>query len=128
MKLGFFETFGGVDGAEGAARATRDLGTSWDIVTDMAVKLVPGGHPYHALAEAAANASREGRVAADDVDSIIVSRPGMTALTGPLHPKGLIDMAHSPAYFVAAGVADGDFSWAHAGPAKIPDPVLPRLI
>jgi len=94
----------------------------------MAVKLVPGGHPYHALAEAAANAARDGKVNAAEVDSITVSRPGMTALSGPLHPKDLIDMAHSPAYFLAAGVADRDFSWVHASPEKIADPVIHRLI
>jgi 2-methylcitrate dehydratase PrpD len=128
MPLGFFEAFGGVEGAAAGAAATRDLGASWDIVTDMAVKLVPGGHPYHALAEAAANAAREGDVAAAEVESITVSRPGMTALSGPLHPADLIDMAHSPAYFLAAGVADRDFSWAHATPAKIADPVIHGLI
>jgi 2-methylcitrate dehydratase PrpD len=128
MKLGFFEVFGGVDGNEAAAAATRDLGATWDIVTDMAVKLVPGGHPYHALAEAAGNAAREGKIAAAEVESITVSRPGMTAITGPLHPKDLIDMAHSPAYFLAAGVADHEFSWAHASPEKIADPVIHGLI
>jgi 2-methylcitrate dehydratase PrpD len=128
MKLGFFEVFGGVDGEAAAAAATRDLGQSWDIVTDMAVKLVPGGHPYHALAEAAANAARDGDIDPESVDSITVSRPGMTALTGPLHPADLIDMAHSPAYFVAAGVADRDFSWAHASPEKIAEPRIHRLI
>jgi len=128
MRLGFFESYGGVDGAEAGAKATRNLGQSWDIVTDMAVKLVPGGHPYHALAEAAANAARDGDIKPDQVESITVSRPGMTALTGPLHPADLIDMAHSPAYFLAAGAADRDFGWAHAGPAKIADPVIHRLI
>src|SRR5207244_1649247 len=39
-----------------------------------------------------------------------------------------IDMAHSPAYFLAAGAADRAFSWAHASPAKIADPVIHRLI
>src|SRR5258707_13191323 len=81
MKLGFFETFGGVDGAEAAARATSDLGASWDIVTDMAVKLVPGGHPYHPLAEAAANAAPDGNIAAAQGESIHASRPRMTPLT-----------------------------------------------
>src|SRR5229473_4939897 len=128
MKLGFFEVFGGVDGDAAAAAATRDLGTSWDIVTDMAVKLVPGGHPYHALAEAAANAARDGNIEAAEVESITVSRPRMTALSGPLHPADLIDMAHSPAYFLAAGVADREFSWAHATPQKIGDPVIHELI
>src|SRR5882672_1523542 len=99
MKLGFFEAVGGVDGNEGAALATRDRGGSWDIVTDMAVKLVPGGHPYHALAEAAANAAHKAQAAAEAIESITVSRPGLTALSGPLHPKDLVDMAHSPAYF-----------------------------
>jgi 2-methylcitrate dehydratase PrpD len=37
-------------------------------------------------------------------------------------------MAHSPAYFLAAGVADRDFSWVHATEAKIKDPVIHRLL
>ncbi len=121
---GFFAVYGGTDGAS----ATQGLGDTWDIITDMAVKLVPGGHPYHALAEAAANAARDGQVAPDQVETITLSRPGFTALSGPLHPANLIDMAHSPAYFLAAGVADHDFSWVHATPAKISDPVIHQLI
>jgi len=128
MPLGFFEAFGGEDGAAAGAVALRDLGQSWDIVTDMAVKLVPGGHPYHALAEAAANAAREGDIDPESVETIIVSRPGMSELTGPLHPADLIDMAHSPAYFLAAGAADRDFTWTHATPQKIADPRIHRLI
>jgi len=128
MKLGFFEAVGGEDGERAAQAALRDLGGSWDIVTDMAVKLVPGGHPYHALAEAAANASREAQASSEAIESITVSRPGMTALSGPLHPQDLVDMAHSPAYFTAAGAADRAFSWANATPAKIADPVIHALI
>ena len=127
-RRGFFEAYGGVGGAAAGAEATSGLGETWDIVTDMAVKLVPGGHPYHALGEAAAKAAREGGFAAEEIDNITVSRPGTTALTGPLHPKDLVDMAHSPAYFVAAGAADRDFSWVHATPAKIADPVIHHLI
>lgn len=125
---GFFEAFGGVRGADAAAIATADLGQSWDIVTDMAIKLMPGGHPYHAIAEAAANAARSGDIAAERIATITISRPGMTGLTGPLHPASLIDMAHSPAYFAAAGAADRDFSWSHASKEKIADPVIHRLI
>ena len=125
---GFFEAFGGVNGAVAAEIALRDLGASWDIVTDMAVKLVPGGHPYHAFAEAAANAARDGNIAAADIESITISRPGLTALSGPRHPATLIDMAHSPAYFLAAGAADKSFGWVHASPAKIGDPVIHALI
>lgn len=120
---GFFEVYGATDGTG----VTHDLGHTWDIVTDMAIKLVPGGHPYHALAEAAANAARAGNVTPDEVEAIILSRPGVTALDGPRHPTDLIGMAHSPAYFLAAGVADRDFSWAHATEAKITDPVIQRL-
>jgi len=125
---GFFEAFGGVDGAMAGAVATRDIGQSWDIVTDLAIKLVPGGHPYHAFAEAAANAARDGKIAASEVDSVTVSRPGLTALSGPLHPTDLIEMAHSLAYFAAAGAADHEFTWRHASAAKISDPMIHRLI
>jgi 2-methylcitrate dehydratase PrpD len=125
---GFFEAFGGVDGTTAAAVATHGLGGSWDIITDMAIKLVPGGHPYHAFAEAAANAAREAEVAASEVESITIARPGFTKLSGPLHPADLIGMAHSPAYFAAAGVADRAFGWIHASDAKIADPVIHALI
>jgi len=125
---GFFQVYGGVDGAAAGVSVTRNLGESWDIVTDMAIKLVPGGHPHHALAEAAAKAARDGHIATDEVESITLSRPGVIALGGPLHPTDLIGMAHSPAYFLAAGVADRGLSWAHATPEKITDPVIHRLI
>ena len=94
----------------------------------MAIKLVPGCHPHHALAEAAANAARDGNIAPDEVESITLSRPGVAALAGPLHPTDLIGMAHSPAYFLAAGAADRSFSWGHAAATKIADPVIHRLI
>jgi 2-methylcitrate dehydratase PrpD len=121
---GFFRVFGGV----ADARVATAPGADWDIVTDMAVKLVPGGHPFHALAEAAADAARAGDIRPDEVESITVSRPGLTHLSGPLHPRDLIEMAHSPAYFTAAAVADRRFGWVHAGAAKIADPVIHRLI
>ena len=121
---GFFATYGDTGGAS----VTWGLGDDWDIITDMAIKLVPGGHPSHSLAEAAANAARDGQVLPDDVETITLSRPGVTALTGPVHPADLIDMAHSPAYFLAAGVADRAFSWSHATEAKITDPVIHQLI
>jgi 2-methylcitrate dehydratase PrpD len=124
---GFFELYGDVNGTA-AGEGITDLGQSWDIITDMAIKLVPGGHPYHALAEAAANAAREGDITPEAIESITVSRPNFTALTGPLHPTDLIGMAHSPAYFLAAGAADRAFSWIHATAEKISDPVIHHLI
>jgi 2-methylcitrate dehydratase PrpD len=121
---GFLRVYGGKEVAELGVPA----GDDWDILTDMAVKLVPGGHPYHAFGEAAANAAREGNIAADQVESIVVSRPGLTRFGGPKHPKNLIDMAHSPHYFTAAGVADKQFGWVHCTPEKITDRVIHRLI
>jgi 2-methylcitrate dehydratase PrpD len=123
-ETGFLRVYGGI-----AVDSVADgLGASWDILTHMAVKLVPGGHQYHVFAEAAANAARDGNIAAEEVESITVTRPGMTRLPGPLHPRNLIDMAHSPAYFTAAGVADRNFGWANASPEKIADPAIHRLI
>ncbi|MEX2617178.1 MAG: MmgE/PrpD family protein [Alphaproteobacteria bacterium] len=130
-ELGIFEApkgFCAVFGGGSSDGITRDLGQDWDIVTDMAVKLVPGGHHYHAMAEAAANAARAGDIAPDDIAAIIVSVPGMKALSPPLHPANLIDMAHSPAYFTAAGAVDRTFGWANASPEKIADPAIHRVI
>ena len=124
VERGFCQLYGGSDGSI----ILQDLGKSWDIITDLALKLVPGGHPYHAIGEAAANAASEGNIEPEEVAAIIVSRPSMTELTGPLHPKDLIDMAHSPAYFAAAGVRDRAFGWEHAGQDKIDDPVIHMLI
>lgn len=127
-RRGLFEAFGDADGAAAGSAALEGLGESWDIVTDMAVKLMPGGHPYHAIAEAAANARCDGSVAAGEIERIASSRPGMTALSGPLHPANLIDRAHSPAYFAAAGASDHAFGWEHLSTAKITDPLIHRLI
>jgi len=128
-KAGFFESFGGED----IGLLTRDWGRDWDIVTDMAIKLVPGGHPYHAIGEAAGNAARAGKVRPEEVESIEISRPRVPkmkigALPPPSHPENLVDAAHTPAYFAAAAVVDGEFSWIHATEAKIKDPVIHRLI
>lgn len=130
-RKGFFEVYGGKDADIDSA--TRDWGTEWDIVTDMAIKLVPGGHPSHALGEAAANAARAGNVRADNVESIVVQQPldkkrRIGPMRAPSHPTNLVEIAHTPAYFVAAGVADQEFSWVHASEAKIKDPVIHALI
>jgi 2-methylcitrate dehydratase PrpD len=127
-RRGFFEAFSGVDGTKAGEVATRGLGSSWDIDTDMAIKLVPGGHPHHAIAEAAGNAAREAGITPEQIESITIHRPGMRTLSGPLHPVDLIDMAHSPAYFAAAGAADHGLSWVHASPEKIADPIIHGLI
>lgn len=129
VKKGFFDVYGGED----IESVTRDWGKEWDIVTDMAIKLVPGGHPHHTLAEAAANAAREGNVSADQVETITMARPLSARLRiglpgAPSHPKNLVDVAHTPAYFVAAAVADKNFSWVHASGKKILDPVIHQLI
>jgi 2-methylcitrate dehydratase PrpD len=126
MDSGFVSLFGGSDADAGSI--ARDLGHSWDIATDMAFKLVPGGHPYHAIAEAAAAAAREGSITPETITAIVVSRPGLSTLSPSLHPKHLIDMAHSPAYFAAAAARDRRFGWEHASPEKIADPGIHALI
>ena len=124
MPRGFFSAYGG----DNVGDVTRELGSSWDIVTNMAIKLVPGGHPHHATAEAAANAAIAANVDPAEVQEIRVSAPKYRVMPGPRHPTDLIGMAHSPAYFVAAAVADKGYGWAHATPEKIKDPVIAALI
>jgi 2-methylcitrate dehydratase PrpD len=107
---------------------TNGLGASWDIVTDMAIKLMPGAHPFHATAEAASEAARIGNVDRDEVDMIIVSSAVQwTKFKGEPHPRNLVDAAHSLVYFVAASVADGRFSWEHMNADRMENPVIAAL-
>jgi 2-methylcitrate dehydratase PrpD len=124
MPRGFFSAYGG----DHLADVTQDLGASWDITTNMAIKLVPGGHPHHAAAEAAANAAIAGDVGPRDVASIVLSSAKYRTLPGPKHPTDLIGVAHSPAYFIAAAIADRGYGWIHASPEEVADPVIARLI
>ena len=124
MPRGFFSAYGG----DHLGDVTKDLGTSWDITTNMAIKLVPGGHPHHAAAEAAANAAIAGDVDPHDVASIVLSSAKYRTLPGPKHPTDLIGVAHSPAYFIAAAIADRGYGWIHASPEKVTDPVIAQLI
>lgn len=122
---GFFETFGGTPGEQASDSTLEDIHSTWDMVRDLAIKLAPGGHAYHAVAEAAAVAAAG--ISPDDVVAIVVARPGVMAVTGPRHPQDLVGMAHSPAFFAAAGVADGGVTWRHATHDKITDPRIHRL-
>ncbi len=124
LPRGFFSAYGG----DHLEDVTKDLGREWDITTNMAIKLVPGGHPHHAAAEAAANAAVAGNVNPADVASIVVSAPKYRTLPGPKHPTDLIGVAHSPAYFIAAAIADRGYGWIHASPEKVADPVISQLI
>ena len=124
MPRGFFSAYGG----DHLEDVTKDLGQAWDITTDMAIKLVPGGHPHHAAAEAAANAAIAGHVDPADVADIRLSSAKYRTLPGPRHPTDLIGVAHSPAYFIAAAVADRDYGWIHVSPVKVADPVIRQLI
>lgn len=124
-KLGFFAVYGNHADVAGV---TRDFGATWSILTDMGIKLVPGGHPHHAVAEAAANAAREGNVAPGEVASITISRPGFQGFNGPQFPTDLIGVAHSPAYFAACGVAERNFGWEHAFEEKINNPAIRSLL
>jgi 2-methylcitrate dehydratase PrpD len=124
MPRGFFSAYGG----DHLDDVTKNLGETWDIATNMAIKLVPGGHPHHAAAEAAANAAIAGNVDPADVAAIVVSSAKYRTLPGPRHPTDLIGVAHSPAYFIAAAVADRGYGWIHASPEKIADPLIHGLI
>ena len=60
--------------------------------------------------------------------SIVVSSAKYRTLPGPKHPTDLIGVAHSPAYFIAAAIADRGYGWVHASPEKAADPVIARLV
>ncbi len=120
---GFFAALGGQD----LEAVTANWGDSWDIVTDMAIKLMPGGHPFHAIAEAAAMAAIEGHVDAREVERITISAAQMRDWGAKSHPRDLIGAAHSVVYFVAACVADRRFGWEHMTEAKMTEPLITAL-
>ena len=122
---GFLDAMGGIERQD----ITKDLGKTWGIVTDMAIKLVPGGHPSHATAEAARDAAIKGNVNPADVVNIEVSMARMKTMGGPLHPTDLIGVAHSMSYFIGCAIAERGYGWVHATDAsKISDPTINRLI
>ena len=120
---GFFAALGG----QAIEEVTAGWGESWDIVTDMAIKLMPGGHPFHAIAEAAATAAIEGNVDPREVERITISAAQMRDWGAKSHPRDLIGAAHSVVYFVAASVADRRFGWDHMTPAKMTDALITAL-
>jgi 2-methylcitrate dehydratase PrpD len=123
---GFVAVFGG--GKEGTERLTRDLGKEWDIVKYLAIKLWPGAHPFSGTVEAAINAARQSAVPPEEVAKILVSGQNQTTVGGSRRPSNLAEAIHSLPYFVASAVADKDFSWVHATPAKISSPIVARLM
>ncbi|UUZ77255.1 MmgE/PrpD family protein [Polaromonas sp. P1(28)-13] len=102
-RSGFFDVYGE---EPDVAAVTCDFGQHWCILTELGIKLMPGGHPYHAVAEAAANAATAGNVMPEEVESIEVARPGFQGFANAHQPTDLIGIAHSAAYFAAAGVVD----------------------
>ena len=123
---GFVDVFGG--GARTVDRLTADLGKEWNIVDFLAIKLWPGAHPFSGTVEAAMNAARESAAPADAVVKILVAGPDRTSIQGSRRPANLAEAIHSLSYYVAAAVADKDFTWAHATPAKYSDPRITRLM
>lgn len=104
---------------------TKGLGEDWDIVTDMAIKLMPGAHPFHATAEAAADAAIQGDVNPEDIERVTISAAVQwTNFRGKPHPRSLVDAAHSLVYFVAASIVDRKFDWSAMTLEKMLDPVI----
>lgn len=121
---GFLEAMG----AQSVEQITEGLGDSWDIVTDMAIKLMPGAHPFHAVAEAAAEAGAAARARPDEIDRVVVNAAVQwTTFHGDPHPRNLVDAAHSLQYFVAAAIVDGAFGWQHMDEQRMLDPGIARV-
>lgn len=122
---GYFETYGeNVD----IEAVTRGLGEDWDIVTDMALKLIPGVHGMHAVVEAAINAAKAGDVDPEEVEEITVAgSPHLEGNMRHLHPMDYAGAIHSLPYYMAACVVDKEFSWGHVSMEKVTDPTIGRL-
>src|SRR5690606_19489630 len=86
-RRGFLATFAGGD--DDPSRLVRGLGDEWDIVTHLAIKLVPGAHAFHPAVEAAVNAAREADVAPAEVARILVSGPQHRSIDHATPPADL---------------------------------------
>jgi 2-methylcitrate dehydratase PrpD len=128
---GYFAAFGGQEIAD----VTKDLGERWNFVDYMAIKLIPGAHPFHVFAEAATAAVLEHDIDLAAVARVIISGQQLTGVQMKdwidiRHPRNLSDAAHSVVYFVASAMADarsGGFSWEHMDAAKMADARIARL-
>jgi len=123
---GFFAVFGG--NTANIKNLTRDMGKEWDIVTYLAIKLVPGAHAFHPSVEAAVNAARQANVAPDQVARILIAGSQSRTIVAGQRPKDMVEAIHSLPYFIASAVADKDFSWIHASSGKIHNPAVARLM
>jgi hypothetical protein len=116
-RRGFFEVYGGTDGATGRACVTHELGnpgisspirpSSW---CPAAIPTMPSPRPLPMRRKRQISCRKPSRASR--------CRDPVSRRAGPLHPIDLIGMAHSPAYFLAAGAADRDFSWLMRRPRK----------
>ena len=70
----------------------------------------------------------QANVAPDVVAKILVAGQNRTTIQGSRRPGNLADAIHSLSYYVAAAVADKDFTWVHATEAKFSDPRITRLM
>ena len=121
---GFLTIYGGAAGPDSQI-LTRDYGKEWEITRYLAIKLWPGAHPFSSLVEAAMTAARQANVPAIEVAKILVHG---RSVDGSRNPKDYAEAIHSLPYFLACAVADKDFTWVHATPAKFRDPAIARLM
>ena len=122
---GFFDAMNG----QAVEQVAEGLGASWDIVTDMAIKLMPGAHPFHAIAQAAIELAVAHDLKPEQVASALISAPQLKVWAQQaVPPNDLISAAHSVPYFVACAFADRRIGWNLFSPEKMFDPVVVSLI
>jgi 2-methylcitrate dehydratase PrpD len=124
-KKGFLNVYGDTPDIPSVTEA---LGQRWSILEDMGIKLVPGGHPNHSVAEAAADAARAMDAVPEEIEEITISRPGYQGFANPHLPTDLIGIAHSALYFAAAGAVDRNYTWVHAFEEKINHPTIRMIL
>ena len=122
---GFFDAFNG----QSVESVTAGLGEDWDIVTDMAIKLMPGAHPFHAIAQAAIDLSTAHDLRPAQVARAMITAPQLKVWAHQaVPPHDLISAAHSVPYFVACAIADRRIGWNLFSAEKMFDPVVVDLI
>ena len=101
---------------------TEALGQRWELVTQLAPKLMPGSHGLHTVVEATLGACQAGHVTPDNVARIIVTGPRWKTSYGIYRPQDVAGASHSIPYFVARALVDGKIDWDDLTPARVVDP------
>src|SRR5262249_60189944 len=106
---------------------SEGLGESWDVETDLLVKLRPGGYLFTSAVDAVTELVRDGQVDPDAVAEVVVSGPSFEPDSMARTAKDFASAVHSLPYYIATVLVHGELAWDSFSPERIADRRVARL-